>query len=245
VGAGIDLATGTTTYAICHSEEILRIPDSDKIIAGLQIPAWEEVLALAIKAQEATGLGYLGADIVLQPSIKHPGKTIPKVLELNAQPGLKIQLCNKDGLRRRLERIEGLEVKSAEHGIRIAQELFGERKVVNSLTKEIPIKVFEEVEVEDSEGHLHKVPVKVDTGAFRTSIDTQLAREFGLLNPDNILMTKSYESALGETEREVVGITFTLAGKKLTTSASVADRSKLKRPMLIGRRDLSGFTIKF
>jgi alpha-L-glutamate ligase-like protein len=98
VGAGIDLATGMTTYAICHSEEIIRMPDSKKVIRGLQIPEWDKVLEIAIKCQEATGLGYLGADLVLQPSLKTPGKTLPKVLELNAQPGLKIQLCNKDGV---------------------------------------------------------------------------------------------------------------------------------------------------
>jgi len=44
VGAGIDLATGMTTYAICHGEEIVRMPESKKIIRGMQIPEWEKVL---------------------------------------------------------------------------------------------------------------------------------------------------------------------------------------------------------
>ena len=109
LGTGIDLATGITTYAIQYGNEVMFVPNSRRRIRGLQLPVWEEILYLAIRCQEVTGLGYLGADIVLQPSVKKPGKVIPKVLELNAQPGMKIQLCNKAGLRRRLERVEGLE----------------------------------------------------------------------------------------------------------------------------------------
>jgi alpha-L-glutamate ligase-like protein len=247
VGAGIDLATGTATYAICNSEEILRMPDTKKVIRGLQIPEWEKVLELAIQCQEATGLGYLGADIVLQPSVKHPGKTIPKVLELNAQPGLKIQLCNKDGLRRRLERVEGLEVETVQKGIRIAQELFADRKVVTTtrggLTK---IHVSEAVKVKDADGKDHTVKVKVDTGADRTSIDTALAESLGLLEPENILYEVEVENALGvHQKRQVVGITYMLAGRTITSTASVTDRSHLKKPMLVGRKDLKGFMIVF
>jgi len=246
VGAGIDLATGVTTYAICHEEEILRMPDTKKVIAGLLIPEWGTVLDLAVKCQEATGLGYLGADIVLQPSIQRPGKTLPKVLELNAQPGLKIQLCNKAGLRRRLERVEGLEVETAQKGIRIAQELFGERKTF-FLTKGDPItiNVSETVKLFDGEGKEHVIKVKVDTGADRTSIDEQLAESLGLLAPENILYDVTVDNALGTNQtRSVIGITFTLGGKVIRSTASVTDRSHLKRQMLIGRKDLKGFVIK-
>jgi alpha-L-glutamate ligase-like protein len=245
VGAGIDLATGTTTYAICHSQDIVRMPQSKKLIRGLAIPEWDKVLELAIATQEATGLGYLGADIVLQPSIKHPGKTIPKVLEINAQPGLKIQLCNKAGLRRRLERVEGLTVETATQGIRIAKELFGDPAALIGGQATPLLHVFETIELVDAWGNRKAVPVKVDTGAFRTSIDIKLAEEMGLLRPENILMTKTYESALGKTQRDVIGVTFYLQGKKINSSASVADRTGLKRPMLIGRRDLKGFTMGF
>jgi hypothetical protein len=41
----------------------------------------------------------------------------------------------------------------------------------------------------------------------------------------------------------VVGLTFYLKGKKIKTSASVSDRSGLKRPIIIGRRDLLGFSL--
>jgi hypothetical protein len=43
------------------------------------------------------------------------------VVELNAAPGLSIQAANQAGLRRRLERVEGLNVVNPEHGVKIAQ----------------------------------------------------------------------------------------------------------------------------
>ena len=47
-----------------------------------------------------TGLGYLGVDIVLD---RYHG---PLILELNARPGLAIQIANRVGLAQRLRRIE-------------------------------------------------------------------------------------------------------------------------------------------
>ena len=49
-----------------------------------------------------TGLGYIGADMVLD---KHHG---PMLLELNARPGLAIQIANGAGLLPRLKQIEQL-----------------------------------------------------------------------------------------------------------------------------------------
>jgi glutathione synthase/RimK-type ligase-like ATP-grasp enzyme len=47
-----------------------------------------------------TGLGYLGADIVLD---KNRG---PMMLEINARPGLAIQIANGLGLKTRLKEID-------------------------------------------------------------------------------------------------------------------------------------------
>ncbi len=246
IACGIDLATGITTYAYQKNDYIKTFPGTHKSLSGIQIPEWEGVLLLAIQAAEAAGLGYMRADVVLQPSIKHPGKIIPKILELNAQPGLKIQLCNKVGLRRRLERIEGLEVDTPQKGIRIAQELFAGKTTPLIQDSLIQIHVSETVRVEDEFGHEHAVKVKVDTGADRTSIDTALAESFGLLKPENVLYEVEVENALGvHQKRPVVGITYMLAGKKITSTASVTDRSHLKRQMLVGRKDLKGFAVVF
>ncbi len=245
VGVGIDMATGVTTYGIHHGDEVGYIPGTHRKVSGIQIPEWDTVLETAIKSQEITGIGFLGADLVLQPSIKKKNKTFVKVLELNAQPGLKIQLCNKAGLKRRLERVEGLEVDSVEKGIRVAKELFGDVRLAHVGKKARKIGVFEDVALYDAQGEKHTVRAKVDTGAYRSSIDRELARKLGLLAPDNILYEKYYKSALGRHKRPVVAITFELGGRRVETSASVSDRKNLKRPVLVGRRDLQGYVITF
>ena len=71
-----------------------------------------------------------------------------------------------------------------------------------------------------------------------------MAKKLGLLDPENILLNIGFRSALGREERPVVGVTIYLKDRKIKTSASVSDRSKLKRPMIIGRRDLLGFALK-
>ena len=75
---------------------------------------------MAIRSQEAIGgLGFLGVDIVLDK-----GKG-PEVLEVNARPGLSIQICNKAGLRRRMEKVEDVAVRSIDHAISLSKYLLG------------------------------------------------------------------------------------------------------------------------
>jgi len=247
IACGIDIATGVTTIAIKHTKEIRFFPNSRRRLKGVKIPRWDEVLKLAVKTAEIIGLGYCRVDIALQPKKTKKGKlkSEPMVLEINSQPGLKIQLANKAGLRRRLERVEGLKVKTVKQGISIGKALFSARDEAESIQGGVLyIGVFEDVEVEDLMGERHKVKAKVDTGAFRTSIDEALARQLKLLDPENILWNVGYRSALGREERKVVGISFYLKGKKIKTSASVSDRSDLKRAMIIGRRDILGFSLR-
>ena len=247
VACGVDMATGVTTKAVKYTSEVKFFPDSRRRLAGIHIPRWEEVLELAVTTAEAVGLGYCRVDIALQPRTTKTGKlkSTPMVLEVNAQPGLKIQLANEAGLKRRLERVEGLPVKTVKQGINIGKQLFAARDEDESIEGGwLNIGIFEEVEVENFLGEKQQIKAKIDSGAFRTSIDEGLARKLGLMDPENILWERSYRSALGREEREVVGVTFYLKGKKIKTAASVSDRSKLKRPMIIARRDLLGFSIR-
>ena len=85
---------------------------------------------------------------------------------------------------------------------------------------------------------------KVDTGAWRSSIDRTFAEKNGLLNKDNILWTKVFKSALGREERPVINLSFYLAGTRINTIASVSNRTGLKKVFIIGRRDLPGFLVK-
>lgn len=100
VGAGIDLKTGKTMHGVLHNHVVDHHPDTGNPIAGLQIPGWRALLELCARCYELTGLGYLGADIVLD---RNKG---PLMLELNARPGLSIQIANRSGLVPRLEFIE-------------------------------------------------------------------------------------------------------------------------------------------
>jgi hypothetical protein len=86
---------------------------------------------------------------------------------------------------------------------------------------------------------------KIDTGAYRSSIDRDLAEKLKLLNPDKVLYTRHFRSSLGrDVDRPVVGVTFYLAGKLVRGQVGVAPRGKLKTKFLIGRRDLRGFVVK-
>ncbi len=100
IGVGIDLATGVTLDGVWGNERIDEHPDTGHRVAGLQIPDWDRFLLLAARCQEMVGLGYLGVDIVLDRDLG------PLLLELNARPGLNIQIANGAGLRSRCERIE-------------------------------------------------------------------------------------------------------------------------------------------
>ncbi len=100
LGAGIDLARGSTLSAAHGSEVVTHHPDTGNPIAGIQIPAWRDMLLVAARGSDMTGLGYLGVDMVIDVSEG------PLMLEMNARPGLQIQVANGSGLKSRLNRID-------------------------------------------------------------------------------------------------------------------------------------------
>ena len=102
VGVGIDLATGTTLHGVQQDRKVEEHPDTGHQLAGLPIPAWDRILEMAARCYEMTGLGYLGVDIVVDEILG------PLILELNARPGLAIQIANGTGLHHRLLAMEEL-----------------------------------------------------------------------------------------------------------------------------------------
>jgi alpha-L-glutamate ligase-like protein len=100
IGAGIDIATGKTLSAVWGNEVVSEHPDTGNAVSGVSIPHWDDLLGLAARCHELTGLGYQGVDIVLD---RDKG---PLILELNARPGLNIQIANNTGLLPRLELVE-------------------------------------------------------------------------------------------------------------------------------------------
>jgi alpha-L-glutamate ligase-like protein len=238
--AGIDMATGITTYGVHHAKPVEFFPGTRRKLANIQIPQWEEILETAIAASDAIGLGYMASDIVLQYDGE---KSTPMVLEVNAQPGLKIQIANRAGLKERLARVKGLKVVSARHGIRVAQALFADPRLAEKGLGRKTVGAFEEVEVLGHNGMREMVRAKIDTGADGSSIDRVLAEELGLLEADNILYYDYFRNALGRKKREIVGVTFVMAGRKMKTQISIADRSRLRTKMIVGRRDLKQFAV--
>jgi len=101
IGAGIDLKSGTTMTAVHRSRVITHHPDTGNPVSGIRVLYWEKMLLMASRALEMAGLGYLGVDLVID---RERG---PLLLELNARPGLAIQMANRSGLLGRLERVDG------------------------------------------------------------------------------------------------------------------------------------------
>ncbi len=102
VGVGIDIATGRAVRAVQHGKTVVQHPDTKQDLVELEVPQWHDMLKLACACYDMTGLGYIGVDLVLD---KHRG---PLLLELNARPGLAIQVANNAGLLPRLLKVQEL-----------------------------------------------------------------------------------------------------------------------------------------
>jgi len=180
ISIGIDLAKGITTNAISRNLSTQQdyyldyLPGTRLPLAGIKIPYWNEVLEIAIQCQEVSKLGFLGVDIMID---RDKG---PVIAELNARSGLSIQNANLAPLRERLERVEGLEIKSYKRGARIAQNLFGGEieEEVEEITGKRVVGIFEKITIEGA-GIAKEVEAKLDTGAYFTSIDEKIAQEIG------------------------------------------------------------------
>jgi alpha-L-glutamate ligase-like protein len=99
VGVGVDLESGRTTRAVWRGRVVRRHPDTGESLADRSIPDWGGALTMARKVARATGLGFVGVDVV-------PDLAGPVVLEANARPGLAIQSANGLGLQAILDKID-------------------------------------------------------------------------------------------------------------------------------------------
>jgi len=100
VGAGVDIALGETLTGVLHNDIVEDHPDTGALISGLRIPHWDFILESAARGYEVTELGYLGVDMVID---RERG---PLILEMNARPGLNIQIANCCGVSNRIRRID-------------------------------------------------------------------------------------------------------------------------------------------
>ena len=125
IGAGIDIATGKTLTAVWKNSIVTEHPDTGNPVSGVEIRQWRLLLEIASGAYEMTSLGYQGIDLVLD---KERG---PMLLELNARPGLNIQIANREGLASRLEAIENYDrpLDTIADRVAFAREKFASRPI--------------------------------------------------------------------------------------------------------------------
>ncbi len=122
IGVGVDLCSGITVGGVAGNKPVSEHPDTGSAVAGFAIPHWSRIVSMAARCYEAVGLGYLGVDIVLDRDLG------PLILELNARPGLSIQIANRQGLCKRLDAVDQLDTLDQAHEKRVAWacETFGE-----------------------------------------------------------------------------------------------------------------------
>lgn len=230
---GIDIGTGITTYSMHMKASAFRT-DSYKLIdttldlaenkplGGIQIPYWDEILEIALKCQKASKLGYIGVDIALDI------EKGPVVFELNARPGLGIQVANQAGLRWRLEKVKDLKIKGIKHGIRVAKNLFGGeiegniqaisgRKVLNITEKVFLYKKGTDITKVKRLKTLNKESAKafLDTGILTSRISSTLANRLGYIKatkdfenlniPENLNSFKQAQEYIDKYEKEING----------------------------------------
>lgn len=225
VGLGIDVGTGITTTAmvkIPRRKVITKHPDTNQELSGLQIPFWDKILETSIESQIASGIGFLGVDIAIDRIYG------PEVLELNARPGLDIQIANLEGLAERLRRVDGLKIKNISHGVRVAKELFSgdiEKRVEEISGKEV-IGVVEKVKILNKKGTRKiEVQARIDTGAGFTSIDRDLAIRLGF--KDAIKYYDSFNIKGLLTREEADQLTRKKVWKKLVKHEDIISTAKI------------------
>ena len=99
VGVGLDIRSGRSVGAVQDDRAVTHHPDSQVPLEGIHIPGWPALLRLVSRCFDVTQLGYLGCDIVIDADAG------PLLLEMNARPGLSIQIANGSGLDDRLRAV--------------------------------------------------------------------------------------------------------------------------------------------
>ena len=182
IAMGIDLGNGKTTGAAFKSQFVKKLPNGERA-AGFQVPFWDDILLSVSKIQQSTKIGFLGVDLVVT-------KSGVKVLEVNARPGLKIQVANQTPLRKRLDKVMDLKVLTPEDGVEVAKTLFAEKGIIEAEFQVKPVIGVEEAVVLNA-GKDHSLIAKID-----------------LLAENNKISAKYYD------EKEKV-LDITLQGKRL------------------------------
>ncbi|MFB6104955.1 MAG: RimK/LysX family protein [Halobacteriaceae archaeon] len=204
----------------------------------------DEAAEFAVTATQAIGLDYAGVDLV-------EGEEGWYVLEVNPTAGFK-------GLFRATGRSPApiLAAKAIEHagGIvdpgtvdRLAETLDDSQpactpKPVGGPAGEPKTVGYTEEVLVSGTSDTQRVVAKSDTGASRTSIDTQLAATIGAGPIKDMTRVKSGSMKSGKT-RPVVDIVVGVGGDRHTVAASLEDRSHMEYSLLLGRDILGNYRV--
>lgn len=227
LGVGIDLAKGVTTHAVQYNSVVRMLPHGVPT-SGHVIPFWNEIMLISSKIQQYTGIGFVGVDFTIDQTMG------PSVLEVNARPGLNVQIANLTPLRSRLERVAGVKVASPEKGVRVAQDLFGTTAKTRSepVVETKPIVGIEDIITIVGDGTTMQEPCLIDISYERTIIDAKFA---ATLFEGNLLDAV-------EGKKKMYRAKFQLGGKKIQTLVQVSTK-KMPYKITVGKRDLQGLLI--
>jgi len=99
------------------------------------------------------------------------------------------------------------------------------------INRKITVGLTEKIRLTSNNGDDKEVTAKIDTGATKSSIDLKLASK---LNLGPVIKSKIIKSAHGNKLRPVVEGEIMLAGKKIKSEFTLADRTHMKYAVLIG-----------
>ncbi|HAU39631.1 MAG: ketopantoate hydroxymethyltransferase [Candidatus Peregrinibacteria bacterium GW2011_GWF2_43_17] len=222
IAVGIDIAKGIATNVV-KGHKLIEGP---KGLKGFEIPYWDEILLISSKVQLMTNIGYLAVDIALDRT------NGPVLLEVNARAGLSVQIANLAPLRKRLERIHGVKVMTPEKGVRIAQDMFGNKveKDIKNVSGKVVVGEKEMVSVITKNG-VRKVLASINPVVEGTIMDLNFARDLKIIPEGDV------------SEEKRIKIKFNLADIRIQTVAGLEDLSKRDYKLVVGKRDLSDFLI--
>jgi hypothetical protein len=111
-----------------------------------------------------------------------------------------------------------------------------------SASQEFPLVGDRELVEIEGPGGVERGIARIDTGAAYSSIDVRIAERIGLdeEKPDRHIRVRS---ALGRERRPIFDVKLRLGDNVMPAEVSVADRSRLTNPILVGRNELEGFHV--
>ncbi len=233
IALGIDLRTGITFSSYTKKGSTPRYLSGTKVKAkGIRIPDWRQVLLYASKAARACELGWAGIDMVMDAERGH------LILEVNARPGLAIQLVNKASLRTRVERVENLKPMTHARAVDLAQSLFAQdfADKVDMAPKILGRR--EAVILHKNEDTV--LLADIDIQSEHCLIDRKLAKSLKIPVLETPLVIKNRKS---EKSYKAVTLRYTLMGQKFKVTAGITNLDDNVSKVILGTDGIKGFLV--